>query len=273
MRAIVLRILSKLPVLLLVLTGPSAQGQSGESIEGFSHPYRTARVAAASSGIVLEWLVEEGQQVSAGQALIQLDDTLHRQQLAIAKAAYESQGELALTEAEHQLREQRLAAIEALARQGHATPDELHRAQTEARVAAARLLSAQEHRRTLKLEYDKLQAQAETYTVTAPFDGVVNRVTKFKGEFVGPVEPEVCELSDLTAISARFLVPQELLAAEQNGDTAQVYFPGTHRTVAGKLTLSPYPDAETGMRSVKVTIDNPDNQLKAGQPCRLLLGN
>jgi len=239
--------------------------------EGFSHPHRVAHVAAATSGIVVEWLVEEGDSVSAGQPLVRLDDRLHRQHLKVATALANSRGELELAEAEQHLKQQRLAAVKELAASGHATPDELHRVQTEARVAAARLLTAQEHQQRYKLERDRLQAQAEHYSVKAPFDGVIKSIHKLKGEFVGPIEPKVCELADLASLTALFLVPQSELGDLQTGDIVEVTFPASEAAAEGKVSLSPYPDAETGTRRVKVRIKNQSGQLTAGQPCALQL--
>lgn len=249
---------------------PNAQSQ--EAIVGFSHPFRTANVAAATSGIVDEWLVQEGSSVLAGQPLLKLDDKIHKQVVSIARAAADSRGELELAEAKQKLSEGRLQAIEALAKKGHATPDELHRAQTEAKVAAARLMTAREHQLRHQLEFNRLSAEAEAYTVLAPFDGVINQLHKLKGEFVGPFDPQICELADLTAISANFLVPQSMIGELASGDKATVFFPEADQSLEGTVTLSPYPDAETGMRSIKVRIENRSDVVKAGWPCQLRLG-
>lgn len=258
-------------LVLIAILGVSNVAHCQDALEGFSHPHRVAQVAAATSGIIQEWLVEEGEFVSAGQPLVKLDDSRHQQLLRVAEVLANSRGELELAQAEQELRRQRLEAIEKLAASGHATPDELHRVQTESRVAAARVLTAQEHQLRYKIEYDKIQSEREDYIIKAPFDGVVKVIHKLKGEFVGPIEPEVCELADLTSLTALFLVPHQELGALQSGDLVQVRFPLSDEPLEGKVTLSPYPDAETGTRSVKVRIANPAGQLRAGQPCTLLL--
>ena len=141
-----------LSLIVLSLGVPAARGEKPAPVDGFSHPYRYAEVAASTSGIVDEWLVAEGDYVEAGQPLVQLDDTVHRSLIKIAEAAVNSRGELALADAEKKLRQQRLEAIQELAKKGHATPDELRRAESEWEVAAARFITAQENQLRRELE-------------------------------------------------------------------------------------------------------------------------
>lgn len=249
----------------------SAHCQTHESIEGFSHPYRSAEVAASMTGIVEELLVAEGETVAPGQPLVKLDDEVHQALVAIAEAAVESRGELALATAEQKLRKQRLSAIQELAEKGHATPDELNRATSEWEVAAARVLAARENQRRRELELLKLKAQSHSFTVEAPFPGVVTKIHRLAGEYVGPVEPVVCEVAELSTLSAKFLAPSALVEGIDNGDSVTVLFLVSGVKVVGEATVSPYPDAETGMRSVQVRIANPQGNLRAGVRCRLLL--
>jgi RND family efflux transporter MFP subunit len=245
--------------------------QTSHAIEGFSHPYRSAQVAAFTSGVVKQWLVDEGDAVVAGQPLVKLDDHIHQALVAMAQAAVAAHGERALAESEQKLRKQRLDAIEQLAEKGHATPDELHRVESEWQVAAARVLAAQENHLMRELELEKLKSQLRLFTVVAPFTGVVTKIHRLAGEYVGPVDPAVCELAELTSLSARFLAPDESIGNLSSGDTVEVRFVASSTTVTGVATVSPYQDAETGMRSVHVKIENHEGNLAAGVRCRLLL--
>lgn len=259
-------------VAIALLAGSPAIGQDSQYFEGFSHPFRSAEVASATSGIVKSWLVIEGESVKAGQSMVQLDDTIHQTNVAIARAAIASRGELALAHAELKLRNQRLNAIKELSKQRHATADELMRAQTEREVAAARLLAAEESQLRRELELEKLLAHSKSFTVVAPYDGVVTKINRLAGEYVGPAEPVVCEVAELETLAARFLVPTEAVETLPNESVVEVQFMGLGIKVSGVATVSPYPDAETGMRSIAVKIDNPRGELPAGVRCRLQLG-
>lgn len=258
-------------VWLVVALYAPAQSQTTNVIEGFSHPYRSAEVATSTTGIVKGWLVTEGETVAAGQSLVKLDDEVHQALVAIAEAAVESHGELELANAEQKLRKQRLDAIQELAKQGHATPDELNRATSEWEVAAARVLAATENQRRRELELKKLRAQSKSFTVVAPFPGIVTRIHRLAGEYVGPVEPVVCEVAELSSLSAKFLAPSQFVEKIRNGDQVTVFFVASGVKARGEATVSPYPDAETGMRSVHVKIANTQGKFQAGVRCRLLL--
>lgn len=255
----------------LLLNTSSAHSQSLGTIEGFAHPYRSAEVATSTSGIIKEWLVEEGEEVQAGQPLVQLDATVHQTMVDIAETAVESRGELVLAEAEQRLRTQRLTAIQELATQGHATPDELFRAESEWEVATARVLVAKESHLRREMELKKLKAQLKAFVVVAPYDGVVAKVHRLAGEYVGPVDPAVCEIVELENLSARFLTSSDLVERVPNGSQVEVLFVASGIKVRGTATVSPYPDAETGMRLVRVKLANPKGELPAGVRCKLLL--
>ncbi len=259
------------PLVAALLFVSNEQCDASEYIEGFSHPHRAAEVAASTAGIVKKWLVAEGDAVEAGQPLVQLDDTVHQTLVAIAQSAVESRGEIELAEAERKLKSLRLAAIKELSEHGHATPDELHRAESEWEVASARVLAAQENLRRRELELKKLRAQADSFSVVAPFSGVLTKIHRVAGEYVGPVEPTVCTLAELETLSARFLVPDAALKGLSTGERVEVRFLASDKVAEGLATVTPFPDAETGMRSVQVKLANPKGDLEAGVRCRLLL--
>lgn len=240
-------------------------------IEGFTHPRRTANVATATSGVVAEVSVDEGQTVAAGDTLGRLDDSVQQALLDSARAAAESRGELLHAEAEFALRSERLAAIEGLHTRGHATKDELRRVRLESEIASVRRRTAQEKARLRDLEVRKLAVQAKGYTVSAPFSGVVVSVEKTTGEYVGPVDPVFCQLADLSELSAKFFVPQDAIRDLKTGDTAVVRFPASDERVEGIALVSPIPNGESGTVEVSVRLDNRDGELGANRRCQLAL--
>ncbi|MEM9658905.1 MAG: efflux RND transporter periplasmic adaptor subunit [Planctomycetota bacterium] len=241
------------------------------AIEGFSQPYRVAEIAASTTGIIERRLVPEGQRVVADQPLMQLESSVQDAMLQIAEAAMESEGELQSARAAHQLRQERLVAIRELASRQHATQDELRRALTEAELAQAELKAAQERKLVRKLEYDKLAAQAALYRVKAPFDGVVARFHKQCGEYVGPADPVVCTLVELTRLSVNLLVDRTQMQGIELGRQAELWFIDAGRAAKGQIYyISPYPDGETGTYVVKALVDNSEGAFAAGERCRLI---
>jgi RND family efflux transporter MFP subunit len=263
-----------LSLLLLFIVTPDLQALQNLPdlyIDGFSRPFREAEVAAASSGILHARVVSEGQAVQAGDTLVEIDDTVHQTLVAIAKAAMESSGELKAALAEQKLRQRRLVTIRDLAQRGHATPDELLRAETEWDLAQAKVYTAQEKELLRELEYKKLIAQLATYSVKAPFPGIVTEFSKTPGEYVGPIDPVVCTIVDLHTLSVDFLVPRSRREQIELGKKMQVRFEETEQEVEGTVYyVSPFPDGETNTYTVKIQVDNPHGTLSAGERCSLI---
>ena len=247
-----------------------AKAASAQAIEGFSQPFRIAKLAASTSGVLETRHVAEGQPVKQGEAILSLNASVAERALEIARAAVEAKGELAAAEAEYSLRKERLLAVRKLTTRGHATDDELRRTQAEYNLAAAALQTVNERRLIRELECAKLEAELAAYCVRAPFDGVVTKFHKIEGEFVGPGDVAVCTLAELTALSAEFLMPREAARRFRLGRSAKVHFLESERQAVGNVCyVSPFPEGETGMYFVRVRIDNRAGSFSAGQRCLL----
>ncbi|QDV68268.1 Cobalt-zinc-cadmium resistance protein CzcB [Rosistilla carotiformis] len=240
-------------------------------IEGFSQPFRTARVATSVSGIVEALAVAEGSEVRENDCLVELDSSVHEELLAISRTAMQARGELATAQAELTARRSRLERIESLAARQHATPVELLQAREQVALAEANVLSTQEKQLQRTAEFKKLTAEANQFCITAPFDGVIVRFLKEEGEYVGAVDPEVCVLAQLNVLSVNFLVPRDRRDEFELGGQATILFLDSKRRASGAICfVSPFPDGETNMFNVKVRVDNVDRTLNAGSRCHLL---
>ncbi|QDS87623.1 Cobalt-zinc-cadmium resistance protein CzcB [Rosistilla ulvae] len=260
------------PLAVAQFTPPaSASDYEYSPIEGFSQPFRTARVAAAVTGIVDARTVAEGSEVLKGDCLLKLDSSVHQELVQISRVALQARGELATAKAELAARRTRFERIETLAGREHATPVELLQAREQVALAEANVLTAQEKQLQRKAEFKKLTAEANQYCVAAPFDGVIVQFLKEEGEYVGAVDPDVCVLAQLNVLSVNFLVPRDRRPEIQVGGHATVQFVDSNRRATGSIYfVSPFPDGETNMYTVKVRVDNADRLLNAGSRCHLL---
>ncbi|WP_417730944.1 efflux RND transporter periplasmic adaptor subunit [Rosistilla oblonga] len=250
---------------------PTTSDYEYTPIEGFSQPFRSARVAASVTGIVDVRSVDEGSEVSKGDCLVKLDSSVHQKLIQISRTAMQARGELATAQAELAARQTRLQRIETLADRQHATPVELLQAREQVALAEANVLTVEEKQLQRKAEFNKLTAEADQYCIAAPFDGVIVQFLKEEGEYVGPVDPQVCELAQLNVLSVNFLVPRERRPEIQVGSQATVHFVDSNRRARGSIYfVSPFPDGETNTYTVKVRVDNDDRLLNAGSRCHLL---
>lgn len=241
-----------------------------ETVEGFSEPFRTIKVASAESGIVARVFVEEGAVVSAGQQLVTLDDEVHRMLLEIARKQMDATGRINSTRAEVELNRSRFAKLLELRQAGQAYQQEVDRARADVDVAEGRLLAIEEELALRRLEYKKIEVQLGRRTVTAPVSGVVTTLTKFPGEYVSPVDPEVATLVQLNPLRATFLMSRNQSMKLRVGSSATVTFVDSNLSAQGVVEqVSALTDAESGTVPVRIRIDNHEGRYRSGERCTM----
>jgi RND family efflux transporter MFP subunit len=148
-------------------------------------PGRTIAIAAPSGGIAAEVLVEPGQAVRAGAALIRLDDALLRTQQAQREAgvlvarAQQAEAEASLAQARAQLR-----IAEAVPDRRAISTEELTKRRSEVALQAAKLATAQAQVASAEAQLQAAGTEVERATLRAPVDAVVLQVNTRPGEFV-----------------------------------------------------------------------------------------
>lgn len=251
-------------------TAQTAKFHGVSAVQGFSQPARISDVACQLSGVVSSLEVTPGSQVQQGECLVRLDSSVHERRLEQARLAKESQGETRTAQANLAAQRSRLDRLTALRSRNHATDTELEMARRDFELAEASLLRAQENSLQFAAEYERLLAESQQYCIVAPFDGVLIEYQKQPGEYVGPVDPTVCVVADLSQLSVDFLVPRSLRNTIKLEQTVKVFFVEANRKVKGTVYfVSPFPHGETGTYTVKVLIDNLDRSLNAGERCTL----
>jgi HlyD family secretion protein len=223
---------------------------------------RETRVAAQVSAVVQKVLVKEGDQVKAGDALVQLANGVEQASLAAANAdlagekanyaralrglrvedreAVAAEAQAAKSRAE--LAASVLGRTEALAKSGAATADELDRARRQAqteqanyKATDARLRAADSGSRIEDIAFAKArvaaaearvaQAQAtlDRLTVRAPLDAEVLQVKVREGELYGNQGSEpLLVLGDTRTLRVRMDVDEHDIARVHLGATAYV---------------------------------------------------
>ncbi|EMI21351.1 efflux transporter, RND family [Rhodopirellula maiorica SM1] len=241
---------------------------AGEA-ESFTEPYKRVDVPAAEIGILAEIRVTEGDEVYPTQLLAQLDDSVLRASLEVAKSAKDATGSRLGATLELASRQKQLASYKELRERGNASVRELDRSETEYQQAKSRLQSINEELEVRRLEYERVKAQIKQRRIESPIAGVVVEIRKEQGEFVSPTDPVVMQIVQLDELKAVFSVPLDVaasLAVEQ-----QVTLLVGHDAVPAAAVIeyvSPVADAESGSVRVKIRIPNRDRQLQSGVVAR-----
>jgi biotin carboxyl carrier protein len=151
-------------------------------------PGRKGMIAPVPLHPVVEVLVNPGDRVKKGQALVKLDDDEARAEVRVKRAALEN-ARINLNEARRYLG--------ALEKASSSVPDV---AQHKARVAA---LEAETLERAAEAAWESAQAELQHYVVTAPIDGVVSWLDVSPGMVSRPGTTLWGEILDLREIDVR----------------------------------------------------------------------
>jgi len=169
--------------------------------------HRETSVAAAVPGRIAEILVHEGEQVSRGALLVQLEDAPARAALNAAEA------DLGAVRARAEMSADAFHRTELAAKGGAATPDDLDKAHKQA--DSDRLtVGANEARR------DQARANLEQLAVRAPIDGEILQVKYRAGEYESPGGEPLVVMGDMGALRVRIDVDERDIGRIAIGQSA-----------------------------------------------------
>jgi membrane fusion protein, multidrug efflux system len=205
---------------------------------GTARARESVDITAKVSNQVTAVRFTEGQQVSRGAVLVELDGEQARADLAVANAA--------LTESTSQLQRSReLYATRVLSQQQVEQIEATHAA-NQARVAAAR-------------------SRLSDTVIRAPFAGRVGLRRVSVGSLIAP-GTVITTLDDTSSIKLDFTVPESVVAAMKPGLTLQatsVAYPG--QAFSGRVdSVDSRVDPSTRSVIVRALVPNPEGLLKPG---------
>lgn len=248
---------------------PSADVQE---IEAISRPSKDVTMAFVRPGKVAEVLVVDGQEVKAGQGLIQLDDKAERIQLEQLRAQYEININVEAAEAQRDMKKVELEKVRKAAMEGATTDLELQSAEVAYKIEGLRVEKAHFDKAQARREYDANEALVQRMRLVSPIDGRVEGIAVEGGESAEAYE-KVIRVVNIDRLWIDVPVPlaraRESLAVNS---PAWVLFRNADGKVdrsEGKIIkLGAVADASSGTLSVRVEVANPTGR-QAGEHVRV----
>jgi len=239
-----------------VVTPSTQQAGSGLVLPGSIQAYNSAAINARTNGYVRRWLVDIGDHVNAGQTLAILDAPEVDQQLAQAKADYQTA-----------LANQRLAATTSRRWQSMLAQDAV--SQQEADEKAGDLAAKTALANASLASVRELNAKHGFTQLSAPFSGIVTSRSAQVGALVvagNAATQPLFTVSDVHRMRIYVRVPQVYSSQIHTGMETTLSlpeFPG--REFKATLTRSAQAvDAQSGAMLVELQADNTDGALKSG---------
>ena len=245
----------------------SAVYSSMPAVDCVINPYRVVDIASPVAGIIDDVFVERSEKVSAGQVVAQLDASVERANVALARYRASVQSEIGLGQVNmsfDSLRKQRVDTLLAKQNISKENADQIVR---ELELSKLKLQQAKELARIRKLELRRAEEQLRQKSIRAPFDGYVLDTFKYRGEHVE--EQAILRLAQLDPLVVEAIVPMEsfgrIVAGMQAEIRPEVLF---DENLTGMVTaVDRIGDTASNTFGVKLTIANPDNRIPAGLKC------
>jgi RND family efflux transporter MFP subunit len=214
---------------------------------GTFEPNREIKILSETNGKVVKVGISEGDRVSAGQVIAQVDSDILQYQLLAAEANYQE------TQADVR-RYQNLTKGEAVAQ------IQLEKANLAAKSAESQL----------KI----LQKQLKNTTIVAPFSGTITAKMFDLGSVLGVGAP-LAQLTDISAVKLVISVPEKDILKFKEGQSVNVttdVFPD--QPFAGKVSMIGAKGDNAHNYPVQIMVSNGSaNMLRAGMYGSVVIGN
>ena len=225
---------------------------TGPLLSGTLAAVRQATLQTEVAGTVTEVLVDPGQPVRAGQALVRLDTA------AIAEAARSASSLLRSTEQAAVVARRNAERSERLARAGAISERDLEQATWNALNAEASVADAE-------ARLAQARKQLENTVIRAPFGGIVSERAVRTGDIV-QAGTEAVSVVDLSSLELEASVPVDALGQLHVGTPVLFRITGSGGAILeGRVTrINPVVDQATGQVRVTVAMPNQERGLVAG---------
>lgn len=261
---------TRVPVFLgimLCIVAPGVASTQEWAGSGITEPYRDATVTTTVVGSVTEVAKTEGQFVRRGEVIIELDSELERFEVSRRQLIAESTAELDSAEREMELRKRDFESTTKLYEETRSvSEDELLQKELEYRLAEAQYERLRVAEAREEIEHQIAEAQLAERQIRAPFDGVIVQTFVEVGETSGAQQPLV-RVVDTSRVRLVAHLEPDTARQLRRGQAVTVRLQEFTTPITRRGTvefISPVVDPSSGLREVKVLINNSDASVNPG---------
>jgi RND family efflux transporter MFP subunit len=241
-------------------------------VSGLIQPYREATLSSPVVGRISRIHYQDGEAVPADAIILELDKGAEEIEAARRKIVWELKAELEAAKARVDLLKRDLATSKELQEKTRSiSQDELAKKALDLRVAEAELEQANKREDIEKLEYEFAVEQVRRREIRAPHAGRIVEVIPKVGEVCEPRQPLVhfvdasrcyfvANLDPVLAV--QFKVGERFPILVSSGT-------GTNLVEGVVEFVSPVIDGASGLRRVKLVLENRDGGIVPGSPASL----
>jgi RND family efflux transporter MFP subunit len=245
---------------------PAAESRAFDCMIG---PSEVIDIGSSITGVIDRILVERSEYVEAGEVLAQLEASVERAAVRVARARAERTVDIDSSAASYDLGEKRRSRALELFDSKALSLDQRQEVEAEATLAALELERAREDHRLASLQLEQAAAALERRTIRSPVAGFVVERMMAPGEVVD--EQTILRIAQVHPLRIEAILPSDWFGRVRPGDQAEIVpeTPLDQPRAAQVALVDPVIDGASGTFGVHLLLPNSDHELPAGLRCKL----
>ena len=262
-----LNIGSGLICLLFITSLLAGTGVRAAELDCLVKPEMYVELSSPVDSVMEKMLVETGDTVARGQPLAQLEASVERAKVRLAKLQAKSVSEIKNREEQLRYAKQYHSRMADLLSQNSVSQYEADKAATEVAIAQIELNKANEKWRIAQSNLELAQAQLALRTIRSPIDGIVVDRYAMVGESVS--DRTIMKLAKVNPLKVELIAPTEYFGLIRKGMEVEIYpeQPSDQVFTATVSVVDQLIDPASGSFTVRMLLPNPDDKLVGGVNC------
>jgi membrane fusion protein, multidrug efflux system len=246
---------------LVIEAASSDQSQASMVLIGEVRSRYTSNQGFRIQGKIISRSAEVGDMVKKGDELARIDP---KDNQLLTKAAG---ADVTAAKANYDLALAEVLRVRKLVQQKFMSESALDTQESQLKTAAARL-------KQVEAQEDISQNQSRYTRLTADKDGVITQINAEPGQVVEAGEV-IAQIADLNQIEVLVAVPESRIENVKQGDSVEIrLWAQQDKTYQGKVReITPAASEATRAFDMRVTVSNPDEQIKLGMTAGVIFPN
>lgn len=248
------------------------QGQTGSDagIAAITNPSADVTLSFVQPGRIEKVYVKEGDAVTSGEVLVQLDDDVDRARLAQLEADSNNMANIEAGKASLAQKQVDLQKIEKAASLNAATKLEVEHARLDVKIAELSLEVANFEHEQATRKYNEAKLQIDRMSLKSPIEGSIEKLDVETGESVNALE-SVVRVVQIDPLWIDVPVPLINASTLVCDGAAEVHFPGPNKISSnGKIIfIAAIADAGSGTLRVRIQVPNKSKR-RAGEHVKVV---
>ncbi len=230
-------------------------------------PEMYVELSSPVESVLEEILVEIGDPVEKGQPLAQLEASVEKAKVRLARLQAKSSSDVENRKEQLRYAKQYHKRMTDLLTQNSVSQYETDKAETEVALAQIELNKAKEKRRIAQVNLELAQSQLALRTIRSPIDGLVVDRYAMVGEAVAG--RTIMKLAKVDPLKVELIAPTEYFGLIQKGMEVEIYpeQPADQVFMATVTIVDQLIDPASGSFTVRMELPNPEDKLVGGVNC------